>query len=65
MAVQFADEALDAWLTNQIKEAYRLWDHGRDLCDLGRATAFEDTQKQLHEFWGVPMIPKGETNADV
>jgi hypothetical protein len=53
MAVQFADKALDEWLTAEIEKAKGNKDrlHGAAwFC--GYAEALEDTKDQLHALWG-------------
>lgn len=50
MAVQFADKALDGWLTRKIQECIK--ERPKDLGDHRYISALEDVQKQLHVFWG-------------
>ena len=65
MAVQFADKALDAWLTDKIQQT------NKELEGISSTVsaisylhyylkALQDTQKQLHEFWGASMAPKNQ-----
>lgn len=53
MAVQFADKALDEWLTEEIKKTKELTSRlhgGTWFC--GYMEALEDTKDQLHALWG-------------
>lgn len=51
MAVQFADLALDEWLTSEIDDAESVADMAGQYHS-GYITALKKVQKQLHEFWG-------------
>lgn len=52
MAVQFADKALDEWLTIEIEKAVKAYEADPDPCYSSREFALRDTQEYLHKLWG-------------
>lgn len=64
MAVQFADKALDEWLTKKIKEYKELYQYAVDQeysFEYAYLQALKDTQKQLHAFWGSSLAKTGKS----
>lgn len=70
MAVREADKAIDEWLTNKISQTRKLVEastieveavkssiiaHKHHDLRSGYLMALEDTQRQLHEFWGASL----------
>lgn len=59
MAVQFADKALDEWLTIQIQGVQAEIDEGEPrLCSWAELKMLKKVQKQLHAFWGSALETK-------
>lgn len=53
MAVQFADKALDDWLSSKIDKLTK--EHPKDLGDVRYISALKDARRQLHNFWGAKL----------